>query len=76
MSQLLSREQKFSVASMLATNTLQPTLNRLRAACLELGMESEQFLSFAIFANKRYAKRDGYIPPAVVAMINDSDLLL
>lgn len=70
----LTRMQRYSVASMLATNTLRPTINRLIASCAELGTNNEPFVAFAKLIDKYFAKRDGFIPPAVVKMVNDNSL--
>lgn len=70
----LSRSQKMSIASMLSVNTLQATLNRLASACAEIGMDYAPFEGFARYADKRFTKRDGFIPRNVVAMIEDESL--
>lgn len=61
---MLTHVQKQTVASMLAVNTLAPVREKLAAAGYS------EAASFAERINVHYRKRDGFIPRAVICILN------
>jgi RNA polymerase sigma factor (sigma-70 family) len=61
----LSQQQKYSVATMLATNTLEPTLARLK--------DNPAAQAFAKQIDKYYKRRDGFVPQKVRDLVNAAE---
>ena len=68
---ILPRNLKLAVATILATNTLEPTLKRIRKNTNVFSAEEiEDQVSFAVLIDHNFKKRDGFIPRRVITLIN------
>lgn len=61
--------QKYSVATMLATNSYKETVRRIRWSYEQLGEDPSEMLEFAEKINPLYKKRDGFVPKKVLDLI-------
>ena len=58
-------KQKYAIATMLATNTFEPTIKRLENS----GLLTPELKEWAEKINKYYGKRDGYVPRKVIDLL-------
>ena len=59
-------KQKYAIATMLATNTFEPTMKRLENS----GFLTKELEEWTIKINKYYGKLDGYVPQKVIQLLN------
>lgn len=62
---MLTYNQKYSIATMLATGSLEQAIKRIQASEFDSKL-SQAGIEFAKIANKYFIRRDGFIPTAVV----------
>ena len=64
---LMTRNQKYAIATSLATSSLEATIAKLD--CLDTDLRVAG-IAFANSIDQHYRKRDGFIPRAVIRLIN------
>lgn len=59
---MLSYQQKYSIATLLACNTLADVLERLK--------DNPEAVEFANSIDRFYKNRDGFVPKKVISILN------
>ena len=70
MSWTRQQKQKYSIATLLCNNNLNAVMKQLWENEYLTIQEKKHWADFTVKINKYYKKRDGYVPPAVIRIVN------